>query len=67
MSVLQLTPPHARNPIQLYDAVSLVPTDTAEATKEPEHHENEQDHAKNAAESSAAVAAVSVVPTATAK
>ena len=39
----------------------------AEAAKEPEHHKNEHDHAKNAAESSAAVAAVRVVPAATAE
>ena len=39
----------------------------AKAAKEPEQHENDHDHAKNAAQSRATVAAVSVVPAPSAK
>jgi hypothetical protein len=37
--------------------------DAAEATQEPEHHENNQDQSKNAAEPGPAIAIVTIVAT----
>jgi hypothetical protein len=56
------------SPVAIFPNLRLLdPARGAEATNEPEHHKNEHDNAKNAAESSAAVAAVRVVSTATAE
>jgi hypothetical protein len=47
--------------IGLFHGSRLVDMNAAEATKEPEHHENNQDQAKNAAEAGPAIAIVTIV------